>query len=133
MLCSREAVKRMSTKHGGAGGSIVNVSSIAATLGGAHQWLAYAASKGAVNTFTVGLAKEVAGEGIRVNAISPGLIDTEIRAEAGLGEDVDRAILTQVPLGRIGTPEECAEAILWLTSDEATYVTGTILPITGGR
>jgi NAD(P)-dependent dehydrogenase (short-subunit alcohol dehydrogenase family) len=133
MLCSREAVKRMSTRSGGAGGSIVNVSSIAATNGGANQWLAYATSKGAINTFTVGLAKEVAGEGIRVNAISPGLIDTEIRADAGLGDSVDRVIIPQVPMGRIGTPEECAEAILWLMSDAAPYVTGAILPVTGGR
>jgi len=133
MLCSREAVKRISTKHGGAGGSIVNVSSIAATLGGANQWLAYAASKGAVNSFTVGLAKEVAAEGIRVNAISPGLIATEIRADAGLGDSVDQVIIPQVPMGRIGTPEECAEAILWLMSTAAAYVIGAILPVTGGR
>ena len=133
MLCAREAVKRMSTRHGGGGGSIVNVSSIAAMNGGANQWLAYAASKGAINTFTVGLAKEVAAEGIRVNAISPGLIATEIRVDAGLGDSVDRAIIPQVPMGRIGTPDECAEAIFWLMSDAAPYVTGAILPVTGGR
>jgi len=133
MLCAREAVRRMSTRHGGVGGAIVNVSSIAANNGGANQWLGYAASKGAINTFTVGLAREVAAEGIRVNAISPGLIDTDIRADAGLDDSIDRAILPQVPLGRIGTPVECAEAILWLLSDQASYVTGVVLPVTGGR
>src|SRR5262249_29434572 len=110
MLCAREAVKRMSTRHGGGGGSIVNGSAVAAINGGANQWLAYATSKGAINTFTVGLAKEVAAEGIRVNAISPGLIATEIRVDAGLGDSVDRAIIPQVPMGRIGAPDECAEA-----------------------
>ncbi|MBX6369136.1 MAG: SDR family oxidoreductase [Rhodospirillales bacterium] len=132
LLCSREAVKRMSTKHGGKGGAIVNLSSVAAVLGGANQWTAYAAAKGAINSFTVGLAREVAGEGIRVNAISPGLIDTEIHAAAGLGDRLQK-MLPMIPMGRIGTPEECAEAILWLLSGEAAYMTGAILPLTGGR
>lgn len=132
LLCSREAVKRMSTKHGGKGGAIVNLSSVAAVLGGANQWTAYAAAKGAINSFTVGLAREVAGEGIRVNAISPGLIDTEIHASAGLGDRLQK-MLPMIPMGRIGTPEECAEAILWLLSGEAAYMTGAILPLSGGR
>lgn len=133
MLCAREAVARMSTRRGGRGGSIVNVSSIAAEHGGAGAWVAYAASKGAIVSFTRGLAKEVAGEGIRVNAISPGLIRTEIRSDAGVDPSFDEAIVAQVPLGRIGTAEECAQAILWLASDAATYVTGAVLPVTGGR
>jgi NAD(P)-dependent dehydrogenase (short-subunit alcohol dehydrogenase family) len=131
-LCAREAVKRMSTREGGKGGAIVNLSSVAATLGGANQWTAYAAAKGAINSFTVGLAREVAGEGIRVNAISPGLIATEIHAEAGLGDRLQK-MLPMIPMGRIGTPEECAEAILWLLSGEAAYMTGAILPLSGGR
>jgi NAD(P)-dependent dehydrogenase (short-subunit alcohol dehydrogenase family) len=132
MLCSQEAVKRMSTKNGGAGGSIVNLSSVAATLGGANQWLAYAAAKGAINSFTIGLAKEVAAEGIRVNAISPGLIATEIHAEAGVGDRLQK-VIPLVPMGRIGTAEECAEAILWLMSGEAAYMVGSILTLSGGR
>jgi NAD(P)-dependent dehydrogenase (short-subunit alcohol dehydrogenase family) len=132
MLCAQQAVKRMSTKSGGAGGAIVNVSSVAATLGGANQWIPYAAAKGAINSFTIGLAKEVAAEGIRVNAISPGLINTEIHAEAGLGERL-KTVITMVPMGRLGTAEECAEAILWLMSGEAAYMTGSILTLSGGR
>lgn len=132
MLCSQQAVRRMSTRNGGAGGSIVNVSSLAATLGGANQWIPYAAAKGAINSFTVGLAKEVAAEGIRVNAISPGLIDTEIHAEAGLGDRLQK-IIPMVPMGRLGTAEECAEAILWLMSGEAAYMIGNILTLSGGR
>jgi NAD(P)-dependent dehydrogenase (short-subunit alcohol dehydrogenase family) len=132
MLCAQQAVQRMSTKNGGAGGAIVNVSSIAATLGGANQWIPYAAAKGAINSFTIGLAKEVAAEGIRVNAISPGLIATEIHAEAGLGDRLQK-IAPQVPLGRLGTAEECAEAILWLMSGEAAYMIGSILTLSGGR
>jgi NAD(P)-dependent dehydrogenase (short-subunit alcohol dehydrogenase family) len=132
ILCAQQAVRRMSTKNGGAGGSIVNVSSLAATLGGASQWIPYAAAKGAINSFTVGLAKEVAAEGIRVNAISPGLIDTEIHAEAGLGERLQKMI-PMVPMGRLGTAEECAEAILWLMSGEAAYMIGSILTLSGGR
>ena len=132
MLCSREAAKRMSTRNGGRGGTIVNLSSIAAVLGGANQWTAYAAAKGAVNSLTVGLARELAGEGIRVNALMPGLIDTEIHAEAGVGDRLQKVIPT-VPMGRIGTAEECAEAIVWLMSNEATYMTGAVIPISGGR
>jgi NAD(P)-dependent dehydrogenase (short-subunit alcohol dehydrogenase family) len=132
LLCSQQAVKRMSTRRGGAGGAIVNVSSVAAVLGGANQWIPYAAAKGGINAMTIGLAKEVAAEGIRVNAIMPGLIDTEIHAEAGLGERL-KTIVTQIPMGRVGLPEECAEAILWLMSGEAAYTVGAVLPMTGGR
>ena len=132
ILCSQQAVKRMSTRNGGAGGSIINVSSVAATLGGANQWIPYAAAKGAINSFTIGLAKEVAAEGIRVNAISPGLINTEIHAEAGLGDRLQK-IIPMVPIGRLGTAEECAEAILWLMSGEAAYMIGDILTLSGGR
>jgi NAD(P)-dependent dehydrogenase (short-subunit alcohol dehydrogenase family) len=132
MLCAQQAVQRMSTRNGGAGGSIVNVSSLAATLGGANQWIPYAAAKGAINSFTIGLAKEVAAEGIRVNAISPGLINTEIHAEAGLGDRLQKMI-PMVPIGRLGTAEECAEAILWLMSGEAAYMIGSILTLSGGR
>lgn len=132
MLCSKEAARRMSTKNGGKGGHIVHVSSIAATLGGANQWLAYAAAKGGTNSLTVGMAKELAPEGIRVNAVSPGLIDTEIHAEAGVGDRLAK-VIPQVPMGRIGTAQECAEAILWLISGESAYTTGAIIPITGGR
>lgn len=132
IFCSQQAVRRMSTKKGGAGGAIVNLSSLAATLGGADRWIPYAAAKGAINSFTIGLAKEVAAEGIRVNAISPGLIDTEIHAEAGIGDRLQK-VIPMVPMGRLGTAEECAEAILWLMSGEAAYMTGGILPLTGGR
>jgi NAD(P)-dependent dehydrogenase (short-subunit alcohol dehydrogenase family) len=132
IFCAQQAVKRMSTKNGGAGGSIVNVSSLAATLGGANQWIPYAAAKGAINSFTLGLAKEVAAEGIRVNAISPGLIATEIHAEAGVGDRLQKVIPT-VPMGRIGSAEECAEAILWLMSNEAAYMIGNVLTLSGGR
>ncbi len=132
MLCAQQAVQRMSTRNGGAGGSIVNVSSVAATQGAANRWIPYAAAKGAINSFTVGLAKEVAAEGIRVNAISPALINTEIHAEAGLGDRLQEMI-PQVPMGRLGTAEECAEAILWLMSGEAAYMIGSILTLSGGR
>jgi NAD(P)-dependent dehydrogenase (short-subunit alcohol dehydrogenase family) len=131
-LCAQEAAKRMSTKRGGKGGVIVNVSSVAAVLGGANQWLPYAAAKGAVNTLTLGLAKELAPEGIRVNALMPGLIDTEIHAEVGMADRLQK-VLPQVPMGRIGTPEECAEAIVWMMSGEAAYMTGAVIPMTGGR
>ena len=132
MLCTREAVRRMATRNGGKGGAIVNLSSVAAVLGGANQWTAYAAAKGAVNSLTIGLAREWAADGIRVNAIMPGLIETEIHAEAGLGDRLKQLAPT-VPMGRTGTAEECAAAILWLLSDEAAYVTGALLPVSGGR
>ena len=132
ILCAREAVKRMSTRHGGAGGVIVNLSSVAARLGSANTYVDYAASKGAVDTFTVGLGHEVAGEGIRVAAIRPGLIDTEIHASGG---EPDRAhrLSSTVPMKRVGSAEEIANAIVWLMSDEASYVTSTILDVSGGR
>jgi len=132
MLCAREAAKRMSTKNGGKGGTIVNLSSIAAEIGGAGSWIPYAAAKGAINSFTVGLARELAAEGIRVNAVMPGLIDTEIHAAAGVGDRL-KALAPTVPMGRIGTAEECAEAIVWLMSNEAAYMTGALIPISGGR
>jgi NAD(P)-dependent dehydrogenase (short-subunit alcohol dehydrogenase family) len=131
-LCAREAVRRMSTRLGGAGGAIVNVSSAASRIGGAGEYLDYAASKGAIDTFTMGLAKEVAAEGIRVNAVRPGIIYTEIHAAGGEPGRVDR-MKSFVPLGRGGQPEEVAAAILWLLSDEASYITGTILDVAGGR
>ena len=131
-LCAREAVRRMSTERGGAGGSIVVVSSRAAGLGSPNEYVHYAASKAAVDTLTRGLAKEVAREGIRVNAVAPGLIDTEIHARGGRPERVAQ-IAPMVPMGRIGTPEEVAEAVLWLLSPAASYVTGTIIEVSGGR
>jgi NAD(P)-dependent dehydrogenase (short-subunit alcohol dehydrogenase family) len=132
MLCAREAVKRMSTRHGGQGGVIVNLSSVAAKLGSPNTYVDYAASKGAVDSFTIGLGYEVAGEGIRVAAIRPGLIDTEIHASGG---EPDRAhrLASQVPMKRVGTAEEIANAIVWLLSDEASYVTSAILDVSGGR
>ncbi len=132
MLCAREAVRRMSTKRGGAGGAIVNISSIAARTGSAGEWVHYAASKGAVNTFTLGLAREVATEGIRVNAVAPGLVDTELHAANGEPGRLSRLTPT-IPMQRAGTPEEIAQSVLWLLSDAASYVTGTILEIGGGR
>ena len=131
-ICAREAVKRMSTRHGGSGGAIVNLSSIAARLGAPGEYVDYAASKGAIDTLTVGLAKEVAGEGIRVNGVRPGVIYTEIHASGGEPGRVDR-IKDAVPMKRGGDPEEVAQAILWLLSDEASYVTGTFVDVTGGR
>lgn len=131
-VAAREAVRRMSTRHGGHGGSIVNVSSAAARLGSAGEFVHYAASKGAIDTFTIGLAREVADEGIRVNAVRPGMIDTEIHASAGAPDRVARIVPT-VPMKRIGTPDEVAEAIKWLMSDAASYVTGTIIDVAGGR
>jgi NAD(P)-dependent dehydrogenase (short-subunit alcohol dehydrogenase family) len=132
ILCAREAVKRMSTKHGGKGGVIVNLSSAAAKLGGANTYVDYAASKGAIDSFTIGLAQEVAGEGIRVAAIRPGLIDTEIHASGG---DPDRAhrLSHMVPMKRVGSAEEVANAVVWLMSDDASYVTSAILDVSGGR
>ena len=132
LICAREAVRRMSTRHGGKGGAIVNLSSAAATLGGANTYIDYAASKGAIDTMTVGLAREVATEGIRVNALRPGLIDTEIHASGGDGGRLERLRPT-VPMQRIGTAEEVANAVVWLISDEASYVTGTIFDVSGGR
>jgi NAD(P)-dependent dehydrogenase (short-subunit alcohol dehydrogenase family) len=131
-LCAREAVRRMSTRYGGAGGSIVNVSSGAARLGAPGEYVDYAASKGAVDTFTIGLAKEVATEGIRVNAVRPGVIYTEIHALGGEPERVDR-LKHSVPMQRGGHADEVARAILWLLSDEASYVTGACLDVAGGR
>ena len=131
-VCAREAVRRMSTRYGGSGGAIVNISSGAARLGSPGQYVDYAASKGAIDTFTIGLAREVAEEGIRVNAVRPGLIDTEIHASGGLP---DRAfeLAPTVPMKRTGTAEEIAGAILWLLSPEASYTTTALLDVTGGR
>jgi NAD(P)-dependent dehydrogenase (short-subunit alcohol dehydrogenase family) len=131
-LCAREAVRRMSTRHGGTGGAIVNVSSMAARLGSPGEYVDYAASKGAIDTFTIGLAQEVAGEGIRVNGVRPGVIHTEIHASGGEPGRVDR-VKASVPLRRGGTPEEVARAILWLLSEEASYSTGTFIDVSGGR
>jgi NAD(P)-dependent dehydrogenase (short-subunit alcohol dehydrogenase family) len=131
-LCAREAIRRMSKRHGGGGGAIVNVSSIAARIGNPGVWVWYAASKGAIDSFTIGLAREVGAEGIRVNAVAPGTIETEIHAPAG-GSERYPAIIAATPLGRIGVPEEVAEAILWLLSDAASYTTGTVLEVGGGR
>ncbi|WGT61651.1 SDR family oxidoreductase [Variovorax paradoxus] len=131
-ICAREAVRRMSTRHGGSGGAIVNISSGAARLGSPDQYVDYAASKGAIDTFTIGLAKEVAADGIRVNAVRPGLIDTEIHASGGMP---DRAfeLAPTVPMQRTGSAEEIAGAILWLLSAEASYTTMALLDVTGGR
>ena len=132
MLCAREAVKRMSTRHGGRGGSIINLSSIAAKLGAPGQYVDYAAAKGAIDVFTIGLSKEVGAEGIRVNGVRPGVIRTEIHASGGEPGRAERIGAT-APLGRAGEPDEIAHAILWLASDEATYVSGAILDVSGGR
>jgi len=131
-LCAREAVKRMSTRLGGAGGSIVNVSSIAARLGGAGEYVDYAASKGAIDTFTMGLAKEVGPEGIRVNAVRPGVIRTEIHLASGDPARVERIGAT-APLQRAGEAAEVAHAILWLLSDQASYMSGALVDVSGGR
>jgi len=131
-LCAREAIRHMSTENGGAGGSIVNVSSIAAKLGSANEYVDYAASKGAIDTFTIGLATEVAGKGIRVNAVRPGIIYTEIHASGGEPERVDR-VKHGVPMKRGGTAEEVAQSILWLMSDNASYTTGALIDVSGGR
>ncbi len=130
--CSRAAVRRMSTRRGGPGGAIVNLSSGAATIGSPGEYVWYAAAKGAVDSFTLGLAKEVAGEGIRVNAVAPGFVDTEIHAASGMPERLAEDA-PKVPLGRAAAPREIAEAILWLLSDAASYVTGTVLRVAGGR
>ncbi len=131
-LCAREAVRRMSTKHGGRGGAIVNLSSAAAKLGSPGQYVDYAASKAGIDLMTLGLAREVATEGIRVNAVRPGIIDTEIHASGGLPDRVKQTA-PMVPMQRAGTAEEVAQAIVWLLSDDASYTTGTVLDVTGGR
>lgn len=132
MLCAREAVRRMSTRHDGPGGAIVNVSSAASRLGSPAQYVDYAAAKGAIDVFTVGLAKEVAAEGVRVNAVRPGLIETEIHASGGLPDRV-RNLAPQVPMQRGGTAEEVARTILWLLSPEASYTTMALVDVSGGR
>ncbi len=132
LICAREAVRRMSTRHGGEGGSIVNVSSAAARLGAPGQYVDYAAAKGAIDAFTIGLAKEVAAEGVRVNAVRPGLIETEIHASGGLPNRV-RDLQHLVPAQRGGTAEEVAQGIVWLLSDKASYTTMSLLDISGGR
>jgi len=132
ILCAREAVKRMSTRNGGKGGVIINLSSVAAKLGSPNTYVDYAASKGAIDSFTIGLGHEVAGEGIRVAAIRPGLINTDIHASGGEPDRAHRLSQT-VPMKRVGTPEEIANAIVWLMSDAASYVTSAILDVSGGR
>ncbi len=132
MICAREAVRRMSTRHGGAGGAIVNVSSAAARLGAPGQYVDYAAAKGAIDAFTVGLAKEVAGDGIRVNAVRPGLIETDIHASGGIPDRVQK-LAHQVPMQRGGTALEVAEAIVWLLSPQASYTTMSLVDVSGGR
>lgn len=132
ILCAREAVKRMSTRHGGRGGSIVNISSLAARTGSAGEWVHYAASKGAIDTFTIGLAREVATEGIRVNAVAPGLVETGLHAANGEPDRLERLRPT-IPMKRPGRPEEIAEAVVWLLSEAAAYVTGAVLEVGGGR
>ncbi len=132
IICCREAVRRLSTRHGGQGGAIVLVSSAAARLGGSNEYVDYAASKGAVDTLGVGLAREVAGEGIRVNVVRPGVIDTEIHARGGQPDRIER-MLPVLPLGRAGEAAEIADAVVWLLGDGASYCTGSILDVTGGR
>ncbi len=131
-LCAREAVRRMSTRHGGAGGAIVNLSSAAARLGSPGQYVDYAAAKGAIDVFTQGLAKEVAAEGIRVNAVRPGLIDTDIHASGGWPDRVE-ALRHQIPMQRGGTAQEVAQLIVWLLSPEASYTTMALVDVSGGR
>jgi NAD(P)-dependent dehydrogenase (short-subunit alcohol dehydrogenase family) len=131
-LCAREAVRRMSTRYGGTGGAIVNISSRAAHTGAAGEWVHYAASKGAIDSFTIGLAREVATEGIRVNAVAPGLIETGLHAANGEPGRLHRLAGT-IPMGRAGLPQEVAEGVVWLLSDAASYTTGAILEIGGGR
>jgi NAD(P)-dependent dehydrogenase (short-subunit alcohol dehydrogenase family) len=132
MLCAREAVIRLSTRHGGRGGSIINITSQAAIIGSAGEWVHYAATKGAVNTFTIGLAREVACEGIRVNAVSPGLIDTDLHAAAGAPDRIAQ-LAPGIPMGRPGTADEVAHTVLWLASPSASYITAAIVPASGGR
>ena len=132
IIPSREAVKRMSTKHGGKGGAIVNLSSAAAKLGSPGMYVDYAAAKGAIDTFTLGLAREVAAEGIRVNAVRPGLIDTDIHASGGVPDRIDQ-LRDTIPMKREGSAEEVAQAVCWLASEGASYATGAVLDVTGGR
>jgi NAD(P)-dependent dehydrogenase (short-subunit alcohol dehydrogenase family) len=131
-LCAREAVRRMSTRHGGAGGAIVTLGSVASVLGAPGMYVDYASSKGAIDSFTLGLAREVATEGVRVNGVRPGIIDTEIHADSG---DAQRAFRSAdvIPMQRPGTADEVAQAVVWLLSDAAGYVTGAMLPVSGGR
>jgi len=131
-LCAREAVRRMSTRHGGRGGAIVNLSSRAAVLGAANEYVDYAASKAALDALTIGLAREVGNEGIRVNGVRPGLIATSMHASGGEPGRIER-LQSTVPMGRGGSPDEVAKAVLWLLSDEASYMTGTIIDVSGGR
>jgi len=131
-LCAREAIKRMSTRHGGRGGAIVNLSSVAARLGAPGEYIDYAAAKGAIDSMTLGLAKEVASEGFRVNAVRPGVIHTDIHAAGGEPDRVER-VKASVPMGRGGQAEEIAEAILWLASEQASYTSGALLDVAGGR
>ena len=131
-LCAREAIKRMSTRHGGEGGAIVNLSSVAARLGAPGEYIDYAAAKGAIDSMTLGLAREVAGDGIRVNAVRPGVIHTEIHAAGGEPGRVER-VKASVPMRRGGQAEEIAEAILWLASEQASYTSGALLDVAGGR
>lgn len=131
-LALREAIARMATDLGGAGGAVVNVSSRAAELGGPNEWVHYAASKGAIDSFTIGASKELAPRGIRVNAVNPGLIETEIHAKAGMPDRTTR-MAAAIPMGRSGSAKEVAEAILWLLSPQSSYVAGALLPIGGGR
>ena len=132
ILCAREAVRRMSTRRGGGGGAIVTLSSAAAKIGSANEWVHYAATKGAIDSFTLGLAREVGNEGIRVNAVAPGLIATEFHATAGAPERLER-LRSTVPMQRDGSAEEVADVILWLLSDASSYITGAVIPVTGGR
>jgi NAD(P)-dependent dehydrogenase (short-subunit alcohol dehydrogenase family) len=132
IVCAREAIRRMSTRHGGGGGAIVNVSSAASRLGSPGQYVDYAAAKGAIDAFTIGLAKEVAAEGIRVNAVRPGLIDTDIHASGGIPDRVQQ-LAHQVPMQRGGTAQEVAEAIVWLLSPQASYTTMSLIDVSGGR
>ncbi|MEM7182456.1 MAG: glucose 1-dehydrogenase [Spirochaetota bacterium] len=131
-LCAKQAVKHMSLLHGGKGGSIINISSIASRLGSPNEFIDYAATKGAIDTMTIGLAKEVATEGIRVNAVRPGLIETDMHADTGDAERAEK-LKKSIPLKRIGLPEEIARSVIWLDSEAASYVTGSILDVSGGR